>query len=88
MKGGDEIVDIPNHPFILLLTDVRGDLAIYLAGAERHGKRLGHVFLYRLGNVAVLAGRADPYLGRTLVLKFALAKLSQLGAGDEGEDNV
>lgn len=35
--------DVPYHSLVLLLADVGRDLAVDLAGAERHSQRLGHV---------------------------------------------
>ncbi len=78
-NGGQK--DTPDDALKLLLPDVGRDLAVDLAGAQRHGQGLGHVFLYGRRDVVVLAGRADPDLGGPAVLELAGAQLAKLGAG-------
>jgi hypothetical protein len=66
-----EVLSLPDDPFKLLLSDVRGHLAIDLASAKGHSQRLRHVFLYLRRDVRVLVRWANPDVGRALVLKFA-----------------
>jgi hypothetical protein len=70
----------PNNLLKLLLSNVRGNFAVHLTGAQGHCQRLCHVFLYTWGNVRVPTSRANPHISRTLVLKLALTQLRKLCA--------
>ena len=62
---------LPYHPLVLLLSDIRRHLAVYLARVERHGQCFRHVGLYRGGYAWILVCRADPEFCGPGVLKLA-----------------
>ena len=80
--------NVPNYALVLLLADVGRHFAVDLAGAQRHSQGLCHVLLYRWRDVGVLVCRPNPQLRRAFVLELARAQLGEVGAADEGEDDI
>ena len=61
-----------------MLPYVGSDLAVDLPGAQCHGQRISHIRLDLRWNGRVLAGRANPDVGRSLVLELASTDLCNL----------
>lgn len=79
---------LPNHPLVLLLPYVLRHMALDLPTTQRHGQCICHISLYRAGHRGVHVGRAYPDLRSALVLEFRGPQLGDLGAGDEGKDDI
>lgn len=71
-------VHIPYHTLKLMLPYVGSDLAVDLPGAQCHGQRISHIRLDLRWNGRVLAGRANPDIGRSLMLELASTDLCNL----------
>ena len=79
-RTGKEEANIPDDPLVLLLANVGGYLAIYLASAQCHGQSLRHVLLYCRRDVGVGVGGPNPHFRRALMLEFASVELGEFGA--------